>query len=123
MADKDMITMSRRESKRRHLIHQASDRKITQTAAAEILGLSARQFRRLLKRVRTEGDEGICHRSRGRASNNRLSPKIKSQVLRLFKQVCADFNLVHATEKLFEVHGISISDETLRLWLNERGLA
>jgi transposase len=117
-----MITMSRRESKRLHLIHQALDRKITQVAAAEGLHLSARQFRRLLRRVRTEGDDGICHRSRGRASNNRISPKTKSRVLRFFKREYADFNLVHATEKLFEVHGIAISDETLRLWLNQESI-
>jgi transposase-like protein len=114
-----MITMSRRESKRLHLIHQALNRKITQVAAAEVLGLSARQFRRQLRRVRAEGDEGICHRSRGRASNNRISPQIKSRVLWLFKQEYADFNLVHATEKLSEVHGITLSDETLRVWLNQ----
>lgn len=107
--------MSRRESKRLPLIHQAWDRKITQVAAAEVLGLSARQFRRLLKRGRAGGDEGICHRSRGRASNNRISPKIKSQALRLFKQEYADFNPVHATEKLFEIHGIAID------WFEGRG--
>lgn len=119
MADKDMITMSRRESKRLHIIHQALDRKITQVAAAEALGLSDRQLRRLIKRVRTEGDDGICHRSRGRASNHRIPRKIKARALKLFKEEYADFNLVHATEKLSEVHGIAISDETLRLWLNE----
>jgi transposase-like protein len=43
-------------------------------------------------------------------------------VLRLFKREYADFNLVHATEKLFEVHGIAISDETLRLWLNQESI-
>jgi len=117
-----MITMSRRESKRLHLIHQALDRKITQIAAADILGLSTRQFRRLLRRVRTEGDEGICHRSRGRASNNRISPKTRGRVLRIFQQEYADFNLVHATEKFAEVHEIAISDETLRLWLNEASI-
>lgn len=122
MAEKDMIAMSRRESKRLHLIHQALDKKITQAAAAEVLELSSRQFRRLLRRVRAEGDEGICHRSRGRISNNRISPKIKSAVLRLFKREYADFNLVHATEKLFEVHGIAMSDETLRLWLNQESI-
>jgi transposase len=117
-----MITMSRRESKRLQLIHQALDRKIAQAAAAKILELSARQFRRLLRRVRVEGDEGICHRSRGRASNNRISPKIKRQALQLFKREYADFNLVHATEKLSEIHGITISDETLRLWLNQESI-
>lgn len=122
MADKDMITMSRRESKRLHIIHQALDRKITQVAAAEVLGLSDRQLRRLIKRVRTEGDDGICHRSRGRISNHRIPRKIKARALRLFKHEYADFNLVHATEKLFEIHGIAISDETLRLWLNEASI-
>ncbi len=119
MADKDMITMSRKESKRLHIIHQVLARQITQTAAAGLLGLSDRQLRRLIKRVRTEGDDGICHRSRGKASNHRILPKIKARTLRLFKQEYADFNLTHATEKLSEVHGIAISDETLRLWLNE----
>ena len=114
-----MITMSRRESKRLHVIHQALDRKLTQEAAAEVLGLSDRQFRRLIKRVRTEGDDGICHRSRGKVSNHRISRKIKGRVLQLFKREYPDFNLSHATEKLSEVHGIAISDETLRLWLNE----
>lgn len=119
MADKDMITMSRRESRRLHIIHQALDLKITQVAAAAVLGLSDRQLRRLIKRVRAEGDDGICHRSRGKASNHRIHPKIKAQALKHFKQEYADFNLTHATEKLSEVHGITISDETLRLWLAE----
>ena len=122
MADKDMITMSRRETRRLHLVHQALEGKITQVAAAEVLVLSARQFRRLLKRVRNEGDPGICHRSRGRPSNNRLSLATKTQALRLFTRKYADFNLVHATEQLAVSHGISISDETLRLWLQEADL-
>jgi len=122
VADKDMITMSRRESKRLHLIHQALDRKITQVAAAELLGLSARQFRRLIRRVRAEGDDGICHRSRGRASNNQIPRKTKERVIRLFRQDYADFNLVHATEILSADHGIALSDETLRLWLHEAGV-
>jgi transposase len=122
VADKDMITMSRRESKRLHLIHQALDQKITQVAAAEVMGLSARQFRRLIKRVRSEGDEGICHRSRGRESNNQIPRRTKDRALQLFAQEYADFNLTHATEKLSAEYGIALSDETLRLWLNEAGI-
>lgn len=123
MAEKDMITMSRREAKALHIIHQALDKKITQGEAAAIIGLSDRQIRRLIKRVRIEGDDGICHRSRGKASNHCIPKKIKEKTLRLFKEKYKDFNLVHATEKLDEVHGIVFSDETLRLWLNEAGIA
>lgn len=122
MADKDMITMSRREAKRLHIIHQALDEKITQGEAAGLVGLSDRQIRRLIRRIREEGDEGICHRSRGKSSNHRIPRKIKERALKLFKQEYADFNLAHATEKLYEAHGITLSDETLRLWLNKAAI-
>jgi transposase len=122
VAEKDMITMSRREAKRLHIIHQALDEKITQTEAAGLIGLGDRQIRRLIKRIREEGDEGICHRSRGKASNHRIPRKIKERVLKLFREY-QDFNLVHTTEKLFEDHGITLNHETLRLWLNEAGIA
>lgn len=119
MAEKDMITMSRKEAKRLHVIHQALDEKISQVEAAGLTGLSDRQIRRLVKRIRAEGDDGICHRSRGRESNHRIPRKIKERAIKLFKQEYADFNLAHATETLFEVHGITMSSETLRLWLKE----
>ncbi len=119
MAEKDMITMSREEAKRLHIIHQALNKKISQTEAASLIDLSDRQIRRMIKRIRKEGDEGICHRSRGKTSNHRISKKIKDKTLKLFREQYKDFNLVHATEKMFEVHGIALSDETLRLWLNE----
>lgn len=119
MTEKDMITMSRREAKRLHVIHQALEEKITQGAAADLIGISDRQIRRLIKRIRIEGDEGICHRSRCKASNHCIPRKIKIKTLKLFQEQYKDFNLVHATEKLSEIHGITVSDETLRLWLNE----
>ena len=119
MAEKDMITMSREEAGRLHIIRQALNKKISQTEAASLIDLSDRQIRRMIKRIREEGDEGICHRSRGKTSNRRIPKKIKDKAIKLFREQYEDFNLVHATEKLSEVHGITLSDETLRLWLNE----
>jgi transposase len=123
VAEQDMISMSRREVKRLYLIHQALEEKITQVEAAGLIGLSDRQIRRLIKRIRLEGDEGICHRLRGKASNRRIPRKVKERALKLFREEYQDFNLVHATEKLAEIHGIAINDETLRLWLNEAEIA
>ena len=117
MAEKDMITMSRKEATRLHIIHQALDKRITQTEAAALAGLSDRQIRRLIKRIRQDGDDGICHRSRGASSNHRISAKTKEKALRLFREKYKDFNLTHATEQLAENHRIAISRETLRLWL------
>jgi transposase len=119
VAEKDMITMSREEASRLHIIHQALNKKISQTEAASLIKLSDRQIRRMIKRIRLEGDDGICHRSRGKASNHRIPKKIKAKTLKLFQEQYKDFNLVHATEKLSEVHGITLNDETLRLWLNK----
>lgn len=114
-----MITMSREESSRLHIIHQALNKKISQTEAASLICLSDRQMRRMIKRIREEGDEGICHRSRGKTSNRCIPKKVKEKALRLFREKYKDFNLAHATEKLHEVHGVRLSDETLRLWLNK----
>lgn len=119
MTEKDMITMSRRETKRLHIIHQALDKRITQEKAAELVGLSSRQLRRMIKRVREEGDDGISHRSRGRASNRRLPQKVKDKVLKLYQGQYSDFGPTLASEKLFDVHQIKLSDETLRLWLSQ----
>jgi len=119
VAEKDMITMSRKEAKTLHIIHQALDKKITQVEAAALIGLSDRQIRRLMKRIRMEGDDGICHRLRGKTSNRCIPKKVKEHTLRLFQGSYKDFNLAHATEKLEEAHGITLSDETLRLWLIE----
>ena len=69
MEREDLLRMKPREIKRLHLIHQALEQKISQKQAAEIAELSARQMRRLMKRVETEGDRGILHRRRGMPSN------------------------------------------------------
>jgi len=122
VAEKDMITMSRKEARALHIIHQALDKKITQVEAAAIIGLSDRQIRRLIKRVRIEGDDGICHRARGKTSNHRIPSRVREKALELFRERYTDFNLAHATEKLGELHEITVSDETLRLWLNESGI-
>jgi transposase len=122
VADKDMITMSRREATRLHMLHQALEKKVTQREAAGLMGLSERQVRRLVQRVRAEGDAGICHRARGRASNHRIPKRVKAWALRLFREKYRDFNLAHATEKLGEAHGITVHAETLRLWLNAAGI-
>ena len=118
-----MITMSRRETKRLHIIHQALDKRITQKTAAELVGLSSRQVRRILRRVRKEGDDGISHRSRGKASNRRLPQSLKEKVLKLYRKQYGDFGPTFACEKLLDVHEIKLSDETLRLWLNQENIS
>jgi transposase len=122
MAERDMIIMSLGEIKRLKLIQSAIDRQISQKRVSSILSLSERQIRRLVKAVRAEGDKGIINRSRGRPSNSRLSSTTKEKVIVLYKEKYSDFGPTLATEKLLELDGIRLSDETLRNWLIEAGL-
>jgi transposase len=122
MVGKDMILMSLNEVKRLKLIQSAIDRQINQKTVAVMLGVSERQVRRLVKAVKDRGDKGIIHGSRGRSSNHRFSDRIKEKVISLYKRRYPDFGPTLATEKLLEIEGIRLSDETLRKWLLEAGL-
>jgi hypothetical protein len=111
------VRMSKKELKKHHLINNILERKITQIEVAEILGISDRQVRAIVKRVRIEGEKGVIHRLRGRASNRAYSEGFKTNVLELYEEKYGDFGPTLASEKLLELDHIKISDETLRLWL------
>lgn len=121
MAGKDIIMVRQKELKRLHVIRKVLAGVITQAEASETVSLSERQIRRIVKRIREEGDGGIRHRSRGRQSNRRLPGKLKDRVIELYRQRYKGFGPTLASEKLFEMDGIGISDETVRNWLMEAG--
>ena len=122
MAGRDMIVMSMREVKRLKAVGSAIERHITQKTAAWMIGLSERQVRRMVKVIREQGNKGIIHGLRGQPSNRRLPEAMRARVLACYQERYPDFGPTLATEKLFESDGITISDETLRIWLIEAGL-
>ena len=122
MAGKDIIMMRVTELKKLKVIQDAISKKITQIAAAVILGLSERQVGRLVNTVRKEGERGIVHKSRGKPSNRKLSEDARGKIIGLYKEQYHDFGPTLATEKLKEIDGVSISEETLRNWLIKEGL-
>ena len=71
MAERDIIMMKQKELKQLHVIHKVLEGSLTRRQAAEVVSLSERQIRRIVKRIRAEGDRGIQHRSRGKESNRR----------------------------------------------------
>jgi hypothetical protein len=122
MVGEDRIMMSGKELRRVHVIRHAMEHKITQVKAGALLGLTPRQIRRLIMRVRHEGEAGLAHRGRGQPSNRRIAEPIKAKILRLYTTRYGDFGPTLAAEKLAERHGITLSDETLRLWLRAQGI-
>ena len=59
---------------------------------------------------------------RGRPSNNSLPEAYRDLALSLVRERYADFGPTLAAEKLAEVHGCTISRETLRGWMIAAGL-
>ena len=83
MVGEDRVIMSVKALRRVHVIRHALEKKITQGQAGEALGLTARHIRRLMQRVRADGDAGLVHRGRGKPSNRRMPEKVKAKVLGL----------------------------------------
>ena len=120
--DKDIFMMSKNEIKRYQVIRKILDKEINQQEAAEYFDLSDRQVRRIVKRVRAEGEQGVIHKLRGREGNRKLKDKFKQKVIELYQKSYWDFGPVLASEKLLERDDIKVNDETLRLWLIKEGL-
>lgn len=122
MQREEFITMRMKELRRLKVINEVIERRITQRVAARMLGLSVRQIKRIARRVRTEGQRGIIHRSRGRPSTRRLPDTIKRRVITLYGKEYKGFGPTFASEKLLEKYKIRVSRETLRQWLLGKGL-
>jgi hypothetical protein len=82
MVGEDRVIMSGKELRRVHVMRQVVGKQITQVKAGALLGLTDRQIRRLLRRVKQEGDRGLVHRGRGKPSNRRIAGPVKAKALR-----------------------------------------
>ncbi len=121
MAERDIIMASQRELKRLHIVRKVLDKELKQVEAKDVLNLSDRQIRRIVKAVRREGDKGIVHKSRGKPSNTAIPKRIKARTISLYKEKYKGFGPTFANEKLFEIDKIEIGTQTLRNWLIAEG--
>ncbi len=119
MDDRGTLTMSRTELNRLQVLNRVLERRLTQSKAAEQLGLSLRQVERLCRKLRLEGPDGLVSKKRGRPSNRRLPDGLREHALSLVLAHYVDFGPTLAAEKLRERHGLDVSVETLRRWMVE----
>jgi len=78
--------LSGKERDRLKVLHEMQRGHLRQGAAAEQLEISDREVRRLLARIAAEGDRGVVHRLRGRASNRRLPESLRSRAPKLVRR-------------------------------------
>ena len=115
-------TMSDKEIQRLEMMTQISHKQLTQAQAAQRLGLSVRQVKRLWRAYSQRGAAGLIHKSRGKPSRNQLKQEVKQRVLDLLLEHYRDFGPTLAAEKLVEIHGLRISDEKVRQIMMAEGL-
>jgi len=89
--------------------------------AAEILGMSERNFRRWRDRFEAEGADGLYDRRLGRVSARRAAVDEVAEVLELFDTRYFDFTAKHFHDKLVSEHGFTRSYNWLRLTLQAHG--
>ncbi len=111
-----------KEADRVSVIGQVTERRLGQRQAAERLGLSVRQVKRLVARYRERGPSGLVSGHRGKRSNNALTASVRREALALVRERYVDFGPTFACEKLVEAHGLRLSAETLRQWMMSDGL-
>ena len=104
-------------------LKRAKDGVVTQRQAAEKMGVSDRWVRKLLVRMKTDGDGVVVHGLRGRASNRRIDQQTQARSVELLKQPeWHDFGPTFASEQLAKRHSIDVSKETVRGWMVAAGV-
>src|SRR5258708_27859110 len=114
------LRMTQADRDRLVTLKKAKKKLITQRAAAEELGLSTRQVKRLLYAMKKRGDKAVIHGLRGKPSKRRIAESIKQEAVKILSaEVYRGFGPTLAAEYLGKKHGIEASKETVRQWMVE----
>lgn len=116
------IGLSERELKRHGVLERLKSGALSQVDAARELGLSARQVRRLQRRLEASGAAGLRSARRGKKPNNWIDEGRREEVVALIRARYGDFGPTLAREMLAERHGLVFSVETTRTLMREGGL-
>jgi transposase len=112
------LQMTQEERDRLVTLKKAKKKLIKKQAAAEELGVSESHVRRLLVRLKEEGDKSVIHGLKGKPSHRRIEEQIEKQAVAILSaEVYRGFGPTLAAESLRDEHGIEASKETVRQWM------
>ena len=102
------------ELKRISIIQSVIDKKRTQKEAANVLCVSERQIRTLVKRFREEGPDGLKHKNKFNKPSHSFSEDFKTKIIQLkLSDNYVDTNFSHFRDLLEERENIKISYSAL----------
>ena len=86
-----LLAMSTDELNRLSIVQKIVDKHLTQVVAAEQLGLTIRQVKRLVKKYHENGAEGLVSKKRGQIGNRKYSDKKVEEIKELVVKHYYDF--------------------------------
>lgn len=122
MKEEGSITLTTAEQRRLVILNQLEAGALVNAEAAELMGLSVRQLRRLRSRYRERGAAALSHGNRGRQPSNAVEEALSRRIVQLATTKYAGFNQQHLTEMLAEEEGIRVSRPTVHRILRGAGI-
>ena len=119
--------LSQKEWKRHEVLSRVQRQELTLREAAELLGVSYAQAKRLRQRHRQRGAAALRHGNAGRRSNRAKPEALRRRVLELVRQEYGGgspegLGPTLAAEHLASEHGVAVEASTLRKWMLAAGL-
>jgi len=109
------IEMNAKELACKAETERVEEKRTSQKDAAARVGISERQFRRILRRYRLEGVVGLVSRKRGVPSNRKMEEAIREIVEDFINDpLVKGFGRTLMAEKVEHMKGIRLSKETVR---------
>jgi len=106
---KETVSLSAKEQQRVMVLNQVQRGELTGGQAAELVGLSLRQVRRLLVAYREEGAAALAHGNRGRSPVHAIPEETRKRVVALAQHPYGGLNHSHLQELLVEREGLALS--------------
>jgi transposase len=115
--------MADKAQRRVVVLHEVAQGQLGTAEAAALLGVTARQVRRLAAAYRRAGAAALRHGNTGRQPAHTIAPEVRARVAALAQTTYRGCNQQHLAELLAEREGIALSRSSVRRILLEAGVA
>lgn len=102
-----------KELNKLRIIHKAMDKDITQKDASQLLNISERQVRKIIRKIKDKGDIGIKHQNTFNKPIRTIKDDLKLKIIDLKLNKYSDTNFSHFKELLVENENINLSYSTI----------
>src|SRR5512134_628576 len=108
------MRVSQKDLHRLHVVELTLEGRESVAKGAKLLGISARQMKRLRRKMRERGVGGLVHGNRGKPAWNKTGSERLRKVIELARGRYQGLNDTHFTEKLKEKEKLNLSRPSVR---------